>query len=186
MKFNLRSNLFTEEELESVISILDEKTKILDIEIFISNGLHHSKRIIQPFTDEKIVNRLDDDNMKGTLCSKITKENMYQDFKVFLFEYNFQQDSFGKLQMIYVLFHEIRHAYQKVFFREACLQLDKHYISDGSNPLYHEQWLEQDANYFSHEMCQAHFEFLSNLIGYEDWHLIEPVKPCPIEEVQFI
>ena len=68
-----------------------------------------------------------------------------------------------QLFLIQDLFHEIRHAYQRIHMKK---QYNTPYITTGTNG-YRSQWIERDANRFAYRMMEKHRSTLNTILGID-------------------
>ena len=71
----------------------------------------------------------------------------------------------GLMQLFSIqdLFHEIRHAYQRIHMKK---QYNAPYITTGTAG-YRSQWIERDANRFAYRMMEKHRSSLNAILGID-------------------
>jgi hypothetical protein len=101
--------------------------------------------------------------------------------RIHLYTHSYQNlmrsSSVVKLNMCFVLLHELRHAYQRSFFR-GIMDAENHLYYAGKMD-YTDMWIEADANYFAAELMRSRkCEIESILNIYESWS-IDPFPYIP-------
>lgn len=91
----------------------------------------------------------------------------HQEGFIFLYPFNHQvrnsklEDGVRKLFFVFDLMHEVRHAYQRIYFSS---RRKKEYVEAG-NAGYHSQWVERDANKFAQRFMEKYKEYIDAILG---------------------
>ena len=165
---NLR--FINEDELDECLKLLDPKYHNLNIKIkFYYNRLHVFVDYLRGEynkEDFKLV-------MKSEGTCACYRPYINQGINILVYSFNrnkyYQfwnnEIKYKKIQVMYDIYHEIRHAYQHQFAPKKFNEERIAYISSGEG--YSEQWIERDANRFSRAMMGRHKDSISKIVNLE-------------------
>lgn len=138
--------------LGMTISIYDQPTQVIE------DRKQHGHKYIDEWCYE--------DSLNGTLGGYHKLGNIV----LFPFNHSVKNKKYEKglmqLFLLQDLFHEIRHAFQRVHMRK---QYNAPYITTDKNG-YRSQWIERDANMFAQRMLEKNRDSINTILGIDfDW-----------------
>jgi len=170
IKLKNYSNLITTREINKCLNIINRRYLNLNIQITIYDNIE------QTLNDKISIG-------ENTFCK--VKEGIVNGAQYFewgwniirIFPFNHSNKNNIKLQIVYDILHEIRHAFQRKYAY-------KNYLADGKN--YHEKgvewsklWIEKDAIKFQSKMFNRHRNKINNILDvlndnwYTEYQIIE-------------
>lgn len=157
------SNILSDFQLKQILNLLYDDYKYLGMTISIYD---HPDQVIADRTDfgkEFIDDWCYEDSLNGTLGG------YHKLGKIALFPFNHKvknkkyERGLMQLFLLQDLFHEIRHAYQRVYMKR---QYNTPYVNTGRNG-YQSQWVERDANMFAQRMIEKHRNSINTILSID-------------------
>lgn len=160
-----KSSLLTNQQLYRILSLLHSSYNDLGLTISIySNWKQVLKDWLNPFRE--IIKY---DELKLTVFKKAS--GIERGGVISIFPYLYKKDfshEILKLKIVYVLFHEIRHSYQRKYFKKRYDINILKYVDKGHG--YESQWIERDANHFAQRLMNKNISEINRILDIEfEW-----------------
>lgn len=173
MKIVNRTKIYKNKEISDCINLLNKKYRNLNCKVFIIENKF--KFLLKNILNFLFLDTPIGKNFKEALDGHIFGSHFQDENKIEIYAFNYknQQMEEKKLNILYCILHEVRHNYQKEYFKIKFPKSSQNYINPHENQKkYLNQWIEKDANGFAKHTMKKFKKEISKILNIsEDWDL---------------